>query len=256
MNMFFLMNLTVKIICFSVVLDSLETLKRRKIYSKDGLYAYYLNFQKKNTKIHKILFSDIFIPLVLLKLAFSCLLLFYQSSILLTLVLLLQIISFIRHKSGNSAAEQMQIIVLAGALIFSLNISDLVNQCSLYFIAVQATISYVTAGYHKLISRTWRSGDAILLVMGTESYGHIPFFTFLKRNKVLPLVLSWSTILFDFTFIIALFFPTLAIVYLILGVIFHAANAYFMGLNMFLYVYAATYPCVLFSSIMIYDNIF
>ncbi|MCI2229953.1 hypothetical protein MC378_12315 [Polaribacter sp. MSW13] len=249
--------LTSLIINFSVVLDASETLYRRNQYKNDSLLSFKsLSFLTKYNLIQKFFLIDNFIATNIFKLIIGFIGLFYFSPYILTIVLFLQLISFIRHKSANSAADQMQIIILFGITIFAYDVNSVVNQASIYFIAVQSTISYVTAGYHKITSPVWRSGNAILQVMGTDTYGHIPFRDFLFRNRLIVYLLAWGTILLDFFFFLALISPVIAMIFIALGTLFHIANAYFMGLNSFLYVFPASYPCILYTSIVIFNFLF
>jgi len=242
--------LTSKIICVAILIDTFEILYKKEAYSKDGLFSFSLLFHKKRYNfLQRFFLNKFFIQTTFIRLILSIFGLIVFSPIIFIPLLFFQVISFIRNKSANSASDQMLIIVLYGFTVYSLNISDFVNQCCLFFIAIQATVSYVTAGYHKLFSSVWRDGSAILMVMGTDSYGYIPFYTFLINNKKFSLVLAWATILFDFFFFVALGFPIVAIIFSVLGILFHAANAYFMGLNMFLFVFVSTYPCVYFTSV-------
>ena len=251
-------QLTIRIVCFAVIVDSLETLSRKKLYFTKELLSYRLIFYKEPSPFQALVFIQYFIPLIFTKLILASFLIFTpgQYPLLLLLVLIIQVISYIRHKSGNSAADQMIIIVLTGMSIYSFNFSQSVNSLSVYFVAFQSIISYVTAGYHKLVSSIWRSGEAVKLVMGTESYGHIGFYNFLAQNKGVSLFLSWSTILFDFTFFVALLHPNLAIIYSFFGLLFHFANSYFMGLNMFMYVFPSTFPCIVYTSFVINKFLF
>ena len=55
----------------------------------------------------------------------------------------------------------MQTIVLAGLFVYAVAPTDTARTAALAFVAGQSVLSYFTAGFAKLISPTWRSGEAV-----------------------------------------------------------------------------------------------
>jgi hypothetical protein len=114
-----------------------------------------------------------------------------------------------------------------------------------YFICLQATLSYVTAGIAKAISPAWRSGKALPAVINTATYGNRGFSTLLAKRTEISGILCWAVILFECAFPIALIAPRwLLISLLIMGLGFHISNAVMMGLNVFVWSFLGTYPAI------------
>ncbi|MEM6831877.1 MAG: hypothetical protein AAF551_15305, partial [Bacteroidota bacterium] len=133
----------------------------------------------------------------------------------------------------------------------------LLRQMAMSFIAVNLLISYVTAGYFKLTSEKWRSGDAMRVVLATDTYGDSKFYFKLLTKPFLFKVMAWSTICFDFFLpFVAIMHPMGSLLFIGLGVAFHAGNAYFMGLNNFLLAFAAGFPSVYYLSVLINSALF
>jgi len=245
------MEITIILITITVILDSLETISRATQYKFGNKLSIITVFGKRLNSFQTFFLDKYFIISVYLKLFFSILILIFPNSYFFMSVLLLQLNSFIRHKSANSASDQLLIIVLYGVTIYSFNISPLLNEASIYFITILSFTAYLTAGYHKLVSPVWHKGKAVNLVMATDTYGHVPFYHFLKKYNWISISLCWGTIAIDFFMpLFALVFPEAAIIFMIGGFLFHIANAYFMGLNSFLFVFVSTYPCIYHVSVM------
>jgi uncharacterized membrane protein YphA (DoxX/SURF4 family) len=115
-----------------------------------------------------------------------------------------------------------------------------------WFIVLQSCLSYSASGWSKLVSRTWRSGAAVFLIFNTATYGLKPIAAFLKDRKYLQKFLSWSVMIFEVIFPIALILPPKwALLLLFIGLTFHLGNAVIMGLNTFFWSFFATYPLVM-----------
>ena len=69
---------------------------------------------------------------------------------------------------------------------------------------------------------------------------------FFNPRPRLTKALTWTTLLMECTFPIVLVSgPAVASVYLLLGISFHLAISYFLGLNTFVWAWVATYPAIL-----------
>jgi hypothetical protein len=122
----------------------------------------------------------------------------------------------------------------------------------LWFLAAEVALAYFTAGTAKIISRTWRSGDALPGIFATTVYGDEWVGRLLAGKQRLGLVLGWSVITLECTFPLALLgIMPLTYVLLSLGAGFHVGAAVFMRLNTFLWAFLATYPAVLYCALTI-----
>ena len=82
--------------------------------------------------------------------------------------------------------------------------------------------------------------------MGTHSYGHAFGARIASRSVSFSTGFCWLVILSETFFPLALFVPHGVLMLTLLAFfMFHAGNAYFMGLNTFVWSFAAAYPSVI-----------
>jgi hypothetical protein len=150
---------------------------------------------------------------------------------------------------GADGSDQMGQIVCIGALLISTGLTfhklD-VSFAGTLLIGGQLTISYFVSGFSKLLSPAWRRGIAIVGVMGTHSYGHGVAAKISSRNARLARLFCWLVIGGETLFLAAVAAPQgILVIVLACFLVLHFCNAYFMGLNAFVWSFAATYPSVL-----------
>lgn len=151
----------------------------------------------------------------------------------------------VRNTYGLDGSDQMQTVVLAGLLMFHAAQDDTGRQIALGFIAGQALLSYFASGYAKLISPVWRDGTAIVGVLDTKSYGSVTASRIIGRRAVIAKALCWATLVFECLMpLLVLTGPAGCLVFIGAGLVMHAAIAVTMGLNLFVWSFAATYPCL------------
>ncbi|MDP9025125.1 MAG: hypothetical protein M3N13_07120 [Candidatus Eremiobacteraeota bacterium] len=147
---------------------------------------------------------------------------------------------------GADGSDQMGQIVTAGALLsaFGVAVNDhYVVLAGMVLIAGQLTLAFAVAGIAKIVSRTWRSGSAIRLIMDTHTYGHPLATRLFGVNPGFSLVVCWTVMLGEIAFPVALFMPKpVLITALVFMCLFQIGNAYFMGLNTFVWSFASAYP--------------
>ncbi len=169
------------------------------------------------------------------------------STFILFLSFFLLLLYILRNPYGLDGSYQMSLIIL-----FSLSIGSLFGVYSkisifcTWFISGQLLLSYFIAGIRKYLSPIWRSGNAVQLIFSTSAYGHPFIYKLSKINRLSPL-LSWGVILFEMFFFMILFVdPKLLPLFFLAGFLFHLVNAFFMGLNNFLFAFFATYPVLFY----------
>jgi hypothetical protein len=163
-----------------------------------------------------------------------------------TVLLLSLLCDSYRNFMGGEGSDQMFFVIVATLFLCANSLADdFVRLCGLGFIAGQSVLSYTASGVAKLISPTWRSGAATAGVLSTVGHGVPALGDLLYRYRWLAISTSWFVILFEVSFVLALFGPRVAIVYCVVGVSFHLAIAYVMGLNLFLIAFPAAYPAVI-----------
>lgn len=164
-----------------------------------------------------------------------------QATLLATLM-----VTAFRNRYSLDGADQMAMIVAAALFAYSLAPEDrLIAQAALWFVALQAVLSYLAAGLGKLAGPAWRSGRALCQVVNTRTYGTRWMARLLHDRPFLSRALSWNVIGFQILFPAALLLdPPGTAVFLAWGLAFHGGSVLVMGLHRFFWAFAATYPAI------------
>jgi hypothetical protein len=162
-----------------------------------------------------------------------------------------------RSRFGGDGSDQMGMVVAFGVAIMSagfiLNDPSLAL-CGVFALAGQATLAYFVAGAAKLASPVWREGGALLGVMQTQSYGDSFAARFAGNRPGFCAFVCWLTIVTETLFPLVLILPpALLMASLACFAAFHFSNAWFMGLNAFIWPFLATYPSVILANSLIRD---
>lgn len=177
--------------------------------------------------------------------AFWCCLFPLASFIPVAVMLASQILIHYRCKYGLEGADQMVLIVLVVLFVDSVCRSEAISTLSLIFLAGQSCLSYFIAGIAKCFGSSWRSGIAVRDIFRSRNFGESNVSRLLRSFPVLSVVATYLVLIFECTFPLVFFLPfPYSLVYLALGCGFHVANAWLMGLNLFLWTFLATYPAV------------
>ena len=155
-----------------------------------------------------------------------------------------------RRLYGDDGSDQMNTIILVTLLLtVGPHANGFLLKLGLWFIALQACLSYTTAGIAKLVSPIWRNGEAIFRIFNTGTYGLSPVARLLERRRWLNRLLCWTVIGMETLFPLCLILPSpWNWVFLGWGFLFHLQCAIVMGLNSFLWAFVATYPAILLAS--------
>jgi len=250
------------VICsIGLVISTLEFFCIRRSFGADGVYSWAVFsaflLKTRNVTLTKLLNAIFDVPGVVVLLgirllALLCILFAPISSVIFKVslaVVILSILLFSWRKSfGDDGADQMNMILLITTwLCTAILEKGLLLKVGLWFIALQSVLSYGTAGIAKLVSPTWRSGQAVLGVFSTGGYGLDWAAHFLQGRSLLNYLLCWSVMLIESGFLVALFLPfPYAVMFLIWGVGFHLLCAIIMGLNNFFWAFLASYPAVIY----------
>jgi hypothetical protein len=154
-----------------------------------------------------------------------------------------------RRTLGGDGAEQLGILIAVAALVaFSPSPSDGAATVAAAFLAGQLVLSYATAGAVKVISHEWRSRPILAEILATHRFGSPRVAGFLRRHRRIGLGMQWSVIAFELSFPLGLLAPKPVLIGLVaVGLVFHLSCAVLMGLNDFIWPFAAAYPCLLFA---------
>lgn len=165
------------------------------------------------------------------------------------IVLATGLLLFARGNYGYDGADQMNWILFGSLSLVSIESSGTTRLAFLWFIAIQACLSYLVAGVAKATAKGWRDGSFLIGIVGTRMYGHPGLGAILRTHPRLSAALSVGIISWECCFVFVLLAPPLlALLWLTLGFVFHMANAYIMGLNTFLWSFLSTYPAILYCS--------
>jgi hypothetical protein len=167
----------------------------------------------------------------------------------LTAVLISLLLAGFRYRYGQDGSDQMFLLLTTAlTLRWWFTSSPGVDQVCLWFVALQATLAYTVSGLAKVISPTWRSGRAVAGIFNTRQYGHHQIATLLARRPGVSRLVAWGVFGFEVAFPLAFLFgfPTVW-VFIAVAFLFHIACAVVMGLDQFVWAFAATYPAILYA---------
>jgi hypothetical protein len=170
----------------------------------------------------------------------------------LSLLLVTQLGLWIRRGGlGLFGADKMLLVVGGAAWLATVVAHDEVaTRAAVWFIAAQAALAYFVSGFFKLLAASWRSGRALQSVLETQALGSQALSRLLVARPALARVLCWTVILWECLFPLVLLLPGwLKLPVLGAGLLFHVSIAIVMGLNQFVWAFAATYPALWLSGI-------
>jgi hypothetical protein len=171
---------------------------------------------------------------------------FPTNALLLMLAAGFLLLQMKRHYLAYDGADEMTLLCLV-ALSFGAAIGK--PAYAALFIACEACFAYFIAGIYKAASPYWKQGRALLLVTRTQLFGQQRVAGLLQSNRTITSGFELAFVLWESVFLIVLFVkPGLMMGMLLVGIVFHVACAWVMGLNTFLWAFAATYPCIVYAN--------
>ena len=179
------------------------------------------------------------------------------QSALLLLLLTLELLADLRNRTlGRDGSDRMHLVVLTAITVCCTFTDPRARAIPVGFLAVQVMLAYFTSGVVKALAPRWRSGEAFRIVLMSENYGCRPLGNLVTKWPSLGQISGWSVILFELGFpFVVLLGPRPALLLLILGLGFHFGVAAAMGLNGFVWSFAATYPAVFWLSTKIHGHL-
>jgi hypothetical protein len=151
-----------------------------------------------------------------------------------------------RHYFSVDGSDEMMLLCLVATCLGGFGNS---SRYVAFFLAAELVLAYTTAGVYKACSPFWQKGNALRHIARTRAFGHARVSRILHRYPLLSSCSELALVLLESGFAIALFSPR-PVLWIVLGaaLIFHLSCAWVMGLNTFLWAFAAGYPCVLFAN--------
>jgi len=169
------------------------------------------------------------------------------------LLLVTTVLFGIRHHAGLNGTYHVSLVVLLGILWASITTSTLAVTLAIGFVGFQTVLSYTLAGWLKLAVTDWRHGAILSDLADGEIWVTDNAARVLAGPPAVTKLLSWGVISFECLFPLVLVAPReIAIGLLAVGTVFHAINAFAMGLNTFLVIYPATYPAIYYMNRLLY----
>jgi hypothetical protein len=148
---------------------------------------------------------------------------------------------------GMDGAEHLMTSTLLVMGATFLSKTNMALEAALVFIAAQGVLEYASAGWTKLRDwKGWATGLYLTQVFASSNYGHPRVAQFLQSNPTICGILSISVIAVEVAVPCSLVLPwPIAEVLLLIALTFHIVTAVTMGLNTFVWAFAATYPAIL-----------
>jgi hypothetical protein len=179
--------------------------------------------------------------------------LFFGVSTLSALFLFLStLILLIRWRGAfNGGSDFMTMVVLTGLLVSQLA-QGFVGpvtawKAGLWYITIHTISSYFISGAIKLQNPDWRSGRVLTYFLDGGLYGPLPVNSPL-RNKAIAVIASWSFIVWECVFPVALAGPEWAMLWCSVAAVFHFLVFRFFGLNRFFWAWATSFPAIIYCS--------
>lgn len=202
---------------------------------------------------HHIYSRKLFLIKTLLLIFLAVIIIFYDFgtfhyTFIITALFPLTLLSFYRTSFGGDGSDRMNIIVLTVIFISSIfSENTVIVKYGIYFIGAQTTLAYFVAGVSKLKSTSWRNGKGLRGLLNTNTYSYKFISHYINKNKLIPIILSWMVIIWEFLFPLSFFFNEhVFLAFLCTAFTFHLGCAIIMNLNSFIFSFVATYPCLYF----------
>ncbi|QQD76265.1 alpha/beta fold hydrolase [Curtobacterium sp. YC1] len=152
-----------------------------------------------------------------------------------------------KNHYGSDGSDQLAFLVQTSAALGRVGRgSPRAAEAAVWFLAMQAALSYSVSGLVKIVSRTWRTGEALPGILRTRTYGDEGLYRFLTAHPRLSRLAAHTVLVLETAFPLVFVLPTRA-AYGVVGAMaaFHLANARYMGLARFVWAFMATYPAIL-----------
>lgn len=251
--------LSERLVAVAVLISSLELLARPRSLARGGLLSWevaqlraaWLTHGPLARVLDRLFTGSGLRALVVLRAAAAAWLVLGQAGAaqgaVVVVAALATLLLMLRTPYGNDGADQMGLLVLLAAAIARVSgLRPAVLEAALWFIALQACLSYATSGIAKLLGSSWRDGSGLVGILSTNTYGLPALATLLARRNSLAVGVSWMIIVSEALFPLVLVVPEPWIpAMMAAGLAFHLGCAIVMGLNTFVWSFAATYPAIL-----------
>jgi pimeloyl-ACP methyl ester carboxylesterase len=160
------------------------------------------------------------------------------------------LVLFPRQIYGTDGTDQVSFLVQSAATIARAGERrPQVVDAGLWFIGMQAALSYGASGWAKLVNPAWRNGKALTGVMRTEAYGDPHVWRLFRKYPRAAEVLAAGVLALECLFpVVYLGKGRLAAPFVLSAGAFHLANARLMGLGRFVWAFGSMYPSLFYTT--------
>ncbi len=241
----------------ALALQTSELLQLRRAWSDDGIWRWALLSPE-----HRRLFGPLrwlfaavlperpFATLLVLRLLAALALGVGVGRWLGPFLLFTQVAIGVRFRGTfNGGSDAMSLVLLTSLTLAQLfPASTAAQKAALLYVAVQLTLSYFMAGAAKLQYAEWRSGRALSSVVRNRQYGAPGWLVRSLAGKGRAGLLSWCVLGFECGFPLAWSGPGACAALAAVGLCFLLGAWLLIGLNHFVFAWAAAYPALLWCS--------
>jgi hypothetical protein len=252
-------SLAVRLAAIPVIMSAAELLLRREALGTGGFLDFeILGLLKGSIGSHDTTLARLFrlsmrrgpyvAVLVAQILSAAALVVVPRSVLLVAVTTGLYVLMTKRNHLSNDGSDDMVVVVLVASALAMLGSSAFVREAWAVFLTGQLLLAYFVSGISKAQSDIWWRGDATTAVLRTRIFGHRRYARLLSRHPTGAVLLTRLTFIFEVLVPAALFAPRPIFLWaLAVALVFHLGCALAMGLNTFVWAFAACYPAALWS---------
>ncbi|MDT0377547.1 alpha/beta fold hydrolase [Streptomyces sp. DSM 42041] len=154
-----------------------------------------------------------------------------------------------RHRYGTDGSDQVATQVQTVTGLARLVSRPETKDALMWYLALQATMSYACSGWAKLAGEKWRDGSALPGVMRTRTYGFGTAYELLRKYPRTSKLVQHGVLAMECGFpVIYLFGGRLTRPLVAAAGSFHVANAFVMGLGRFMTAFPAMHPVLAYTT--------
>lgn len=250
-------NWTIKLLAFAIIFQTIELIRLSPAFSDKGVWRWSIlkdEFKVFPKSIQNILDKCLrypnFLILLYIRLVCAILITVFPHPLILSILFITVFLTLLRFRGTfNGGSDYMTLVVLSALTIASIfNKHEAVVSGALWYIAIQAGLSYFISGLVKINKASWRSGKALTAFVVSGNYEQPEWLLILFKKPVISIIFSWCAMLLECFFPLAFADSTLCLVFVSAAFIFHVINFYVFGLNRFVFAWLASYPALYYAS--------
>ncbi|MEY3789815.1 MAG: hypothetical protein RLZ09_651 [Pseudomonadota bacterium] len=259
MNLFLTVRAIECLIATSLVIQTLEFLRLSRFADARSVWSWQL--QRGDVAHTSVWLQKLFDWLfqervhqahLLLRLGAAASLFFGVSLVSAVFLFISSLLILIRWRGAfNGGSDFMTMVVLTGLLVSQVAqpiVGPVIAwKAGLWYVTIHSISSYFISGTIKLVSSDWRSGRVLIYFLDGGLYGPLSNDSLL-RKKSIAVTASWSFIVWECLFPLALAGPQWAMLWCGIAGLFHFLVFRFFGLNRFFWAWAASFPAIIYCS--------